>query len=118
MHNMTKVKSKSMKPIIQATFPKYRKRTVNVEVTDKVTFYDVNWTGGTKSEYHACTISGEPLENRVNMGILPPWQNPYEGLEIEIPPGMVVVEGGWFCGKERNLYIYINPADQKLLGGN
>lgn len=112
---MEKVSSKSMKSIITATFPKYRKRSVFVSASDKTTISDVNWSGGTRSEYRACSIDGRPLETKANMHGPAPWENPYEGLQINIPPGMVVVKGGHFCGKAATLFITINPEDFKLL---
>jgi len=112
---MTKVKSKDLKPIIKATFPDYRKRDVYVSQSDKVTIQDVNWSGGTRSIYRACTIEGRPLDTKVNMGGPAPWNNPFEGLEINIPPGMVVVQGGHFCGKVATLYITVNPESFPLI---
>ena len=112
---MEKVATKHLKSIVNATFPDYRKRSVFLKVAEKTTISDVNWSGGTKSEYRACTIDGNPLETKVNMGLLPPWENPYEGLVINIPPGMVVVQGGHFCGKKATLFITVNPSDTKLL---
>ena len=103
--------SKHYKAIIKATFPDYRKRSVNIEQADHVTLNDLNWSGGTKAEYRACSIDGRPLENKVELGTLAPWVNPYEGQTIPVPPGFVVVEGGHFCGHKRMLYITFNPAD-------
>lgn len=114
---MIKIKSKDVKAIIKATFPNYRKRDVYVKETDKVTLWDLNWSGGTRSEYRACTIEGKPLQNAVDMSLRAPWDNPYEGKEIKIPEGYVVVEGGHFCGKPRNLYINVNPGNVKLITG-
>ena len=106
-----KAKSKDFKSIIRATFPKYRKRSVNIEQRDNVMLYDLNWSGGTRSEYRACTVNGRTIENKVNLGGPAPWDNPYEGKSIPVPPGYVVVEGGHFCGKEKMLYITFNPSD-------
>jgi len=109
------LKSKDVKPIINATFPKYRKRKVIITVTNKVTFYDVNWHGGTKSEYRACTVAGEPIKSKVNMGVPAPWNNPYEGLEIDLPKNAVIVESGYICGKARTLCIYVHPDNMPKL---
>ena len=112
---MQAIPAKQVKSIINATFPDYRKRNVFIKESDTVTFYDVNWSGGTRSEYRACTIDGKPLQTMVNMGGPAPWANPFEGLKVNIPPGMVVVSGGHFCGKVATLSITINPLDVKLL---
>jgi hypothetical protein len=116
--NMTQVKSKDLRPIIKATFPNYRKRTVYVKVTEKVTLRDLNWSGGTRSEYRACTIDGRPIENKVNMSGPAPWNNPYEGKEIDLPVGALIVEGGHFCGKQRTLYINVHPDNMPKLIAN
>ena len=108
---MEKLKAKDFKSIIKATFPKYRKRSVYIKASDTVTFYDLNWSGGTKADYRACKTDGTPLERQVDMGMMAPWENPYEGKTVNIPKGCVVVEGGFFCGKERILYITFNPLD-------
>ena len=112
---MQKVATKTLKSIVAATFPKYRKRDVYVTQSETTTISDVNWSGGTRSEYRACTIDGKALETAVNMSGPAPWENPFEGLKINIPPGMVVVQGGHFCGKPSTLFITMNPIDFKLL---
>ena len=105
------VKSRDMKRLIKATFPDYRKRTLRIEPTTQVRFMDLNWSGGTRSEYRACTITGQSIENRVNMSGPAPWNNPFEGKIIDLPEGAVVVEGGYFCGKPRQLRVYVHPND-------
>lgn len=113
--NRIELKAKDVKPLINATFPKYRKRKVIIRVTDKVKFYDLNWSGGTRSEYRACTVAGKPIDNRVDMSRPAPWNNPYEGLEIDLPKDAVIVEGGYFCGKPRTLYINVHPDNMPKL---
>ncbi len=110
-----KVATKLVKPIVNATFPDYRKRSVIIRQADSITFYGVNWSGGSRSEYQACTVNGKPLDRMIDMGVAAPWDNPYEGLTVKIPPGMVVVEGGVFCGKNATLNITFNPSDTPLL---
>ena len=112
---MEQIPSKQVKHLINATFPEYRKRTVFISASDKTTIRDVNWSGGTKSVYKACSLDGRPLKTTVNMGGPASWENPFEGLEINIPPGMVIVQGGHFCGKPSTLFITINPVDMPLL---
>ena len=102
-------KTKDLKPLVKATFPKYRKRKVYINVTSKITFYDVNWSGGTKAEYRACTVEGKPIKAKVNMGISAPWNNPFEGLQIDIPVGAVITESGYFCGHKRAITFHVHP---------
>jgi hypothetical protein len=113
--NMEYFATKQWKTIVKATFPDYRKHKVAVKTAEKIMFSGVNWSGGSKSEYRACTIDGRPLENMVDMGMAAPWENPYEGLWVNIPPGMVVVEGGFFCGKKMMLRITVNPGDRLFI---
>jgi len=113
------VKTKDIKPIIQATFPKYKKREVILEVTEKVTFHNLNWSGGTRSEYRACDIAGNPVDSKVNINRPAPWQNPYEGTTINLPVNTVIVQSGFFCGKQIKAVVFIHPANMpKLLSNN
>ncbi len=109
--NYIKVKTKDVQHIVKATFPEYRKREVVIVPSEKVTFYDLNWSGGTKAQYRACGIDGSSNGRRLNMGQPAPWNNPYEGLSVDLPIDCVIVEGGYFCGKERMLYFHVNPAN-------
>lgn len=107
--NYLTIKAKEVKHIINATFPNYRKRDVTVWPKTQVTFRDLNWSGGTRAEYRACTIDGKPLDNKVDMSKDAPWNNPYEGLTVDLPVGAVIVEGGFFCGKASKLSIFVHP---------
>ena len=105
------VKSSEVKGIIAATFPSYRRREVRIQPRESVTLHNLNWSGGTRAEYKACTITGEPLRARNDMNAPAPWDNPFEGKTVPIPPGVVIVEGGYFCGKVGLLYIHCHPSD-------
>ena len=59
--------------IIAATFPQYRRKKVRVRATGKITFHDLNWSGGTRTEYRACTLDGYPLGNSAKYNSLAPW---------------------------------------------
>lgn len=97
--------------IVRATFPKYRKRKVYLRAAETVTLQDLNWSGGTRSEYRACTLDGRSAGGSAEYSQLAPWNNPAEGVTLPIPQGMVCVRGGYFCGKESTLSILVNPAD-------
>jgi len=107
--NYITVKSKDLKPIIQATFPGYKKHNVIVNSTTTVTFGGLNWGGGSRSEYRACTVTGEKIENKINMNAPAPWMNPFEGKTISLPVDAVIVEGGYFCGKVSTLFVNVHP---------
>ena len=106
-----RVKTKEVRRIVDATFPDYRKREVIIEAGESVTFYDLNWSGGTKNEYRACAFDGTTNDRRLDMGRPAPWVNPCEGLTVQIPRDCLVVEGGYFCGQEKTLQILVNPAN-------
>ena len=106
-----KIKTREVKDIVMATFPEYRKREVRIEPRDNVTFYDLNWSGGTKNEYKACHISGATNTRKLDMGRPAPWNNPYEGLTIQIPIDCLIIRAGYFCGQESMLTIFVNPAN-------
>ena len=108
---MIKINSKDVKPIIKATFPDYRKRAVYIYARETISLTGLNWDGGSRNEYQACTIDGIPLQNQYDMSVPAPWNNPFAGQSINIPPGMVVVRGGISCGKQATLGIYVNPVD-------
>lgn len=110
----------SIRAIIAATFPTYRRKTVQVEVAESVTFYDLNWSGGTRAEYAACTMPVGAWESRAlgssaNWHRAAPWANKAEGATVPTMPGSVIVKGGDFCGKPAMLRIYVNPADMPRL---
>ena len=104
--------SKDVRTIIKATFPNYRRKTVLVEIAVKMQIYGLNWDGGSRHEYAACTLNGKSksgIAAKINMPH--PMNNPYEGLKIEIPRGAIVVQGGTFMGKPSRLRVYVHPAD-------
>lgn len=107
--NSIEVKSKDVKDIIKATFPGNRKRKAYIVPTNSVRLSDLNWSGGTRAEYRACTLDGKSISSKVDMSMPAPWNNPYEGLEVEIPEGAAIVEGGYFCGKELAVRIHVRP---------
>lgn len=89
----------------------YRKRNVRVCAAESVTLLDLNWSGGTRSTYTILTMTGEPVSSTARYSALTPWDNYAEGKSLPIPEGFVVVETGFFCGKQSTARIYINPAN-------
>lgn len=107
----TKVSRKSVEHIIRGTFPEYRGRTIKVEHRDTVTLYDLNWSGGTRAQYRACTLEGKALGNADKYNMMHPWRNNAEGAQVPIASGAVLVRHSIFCGKDLGLTIYYNKAD-------
>ena len=106
-----KLSTKDVKQIVNATFPDYRRHFVYVEARESVTMHDLNWGGGTRAQYRACTIDGRPLPNQYDMSAPAPWANRFEGMTVPVPVDCVIVEGGHFCGKVATLHINVNPAN-------
>jgi hypothetical protein len=40
-----------------------------------------------------------------------PWDNPKEGLTIDIPQGTLIIKHSFFCGTDCGITIYYNPLD-------
>lgn len=94
----------------------YRRRTVKLITSGKVTLLDLNWSGGTKSTYTVRDIeTGEPVSDTTKYEQCAPWNNPAEGQTLPIPVGAIVVQTGFFCGKVARAYIYVNSADMPRL---
>jgi hypothetical protein len=58
MRDPIELKPADVKPIINATFPDYRRKKVWLYASETVTLHDLNWSGGTRMQYRACSIDG------------------------------------------------------------
>lgn len=95
--------------IVKATFPDYRKRKVRLYADDVITLHGLNWSGGSRAEYRACTVQGRFVGSTERYAQMHPMNNVAEGATLPVPPGIAVVEGGTFCGKTATLRITVNP---------
>jgi hypothetical protein len=115
MSEKIKVTKKEIKPILEASFPDYTGKKFTVEFAEKITFYDLNWDGGTKNEYCAVNFESESKHLPDNFA---PWNNPIEGKTVIIPVDVLIVEHSYFCGHDMGIRIYANPVNApKLLKG-
>lgn len=96
----------------------YRKRTVYVTVTERVTITDVNWSGGTRSTYHGLDIASGAINTANHFSVPAPWANQYEGAVVDLKPGKAIVRTGFFCGKVSAMTIYIHPDNMPALLGS
>lgn len=106
-------KDQTIARIVRATFPNYRRKRVWVRAAESITLSGLNWDGGSRDEYRACSIDGKQGSG-VTTGILStpaPWNNQFEGKSVPIPQGYVIVRGGTFCGKDATLCLHVNPSD-------
>jgi len=109
---MIEVQTKDVAQIIKATFPSYRKRKVYIRASETVSLQDLNWSGGTRSEYRACTLDGQSVGSLARFNAMAPWDSrQVEGVSLPLMAGAVVVRGGYFCGKESTITIHVHPAD-------
>lgn len=111
---MTTTKA-NIKHLLKATFPEYKGRKFYVNFCNQIGFHDLNWGGGTRVQYRACTINGESIQSRVDLNAAAPWNNPMEGVICAIPEGVVIASHGYFCGKECGVSFHVNPVHQNEL---
>jgi len=109
------VKRNDVAPIVNGSFPQYRGRKYRIVASETVTLTDLNWSGGTRSQYRAVMLDGKPLGNADRFNQVAPWANPAEGITIPIPVGTCVVEHTMFCGKDLGIKVWVNPADMPKL---
>lgn len=88
----------------------YRRRNALIQITDKVTLNDLNWSGGCRNEFTAIELDSGKMSQPV-LSKSPPWDNKYEGLVVEIPPGFAIVRTGSFCGKPATMIVYVRPEN-------
>jgi hypothetical protein len=109
-------KDPSLRTIITATFPQYRHRKIYIRAVLSVTLSDLNWSGGSRSEFRVCTFAGMPTGNSARFNAMAPWdQRQIEGQSLPTVVGHVIVKGGFFCGKESILTLFVHPSDMPRL---
>jgi hypothetical protein len=105
--NAIKLTTKQARPIVKLTFPEYHGRKFTLEFTDHITFYDTNWSGGTKNVYAFLRSDGAVR----GLTVPAPWVNPVEGLTVEIPKDILVVVHQYFCGMDTGITVYASPLN-------
>lgn len=95
--------------IVAATFPGYAGKRFKIVARERVTISDLNWSGGTRSEYVAVTLDGRRLGDMSEFNAKAPWDNRAEGASTSIPAGACIVEHSIFCGRDMGLTIYVRP---------
>lgn len=101
-----KLTAKQAKPIVEKVFPDYKGRRFNLEFKSHLTFWDTNWSGGTRNYYVAIKSDGEYSR----LPISAPWNNSVEGKTVEIPPDVLIVMRSYYSGKDMGITIYANPV--------
>ena len=105
-----RVNRKDVASIVATTFPDYRGRKFNVLAKESITIHDLNCSGGTRSQYRATILAGQPAGSLDHYNAKHPLANLAEGKTLDIPPGFAVVCHSIFCGKDTGLTIYVHPT--------
>lgn len=114
MSNRFSVPAKEVKWLTSIAFAS-KKRETRIVVTEKVTFHNTFWDGGSKSDYVAVKLSSNEAAT-LDVGSSP-WNAVAEGKTVTLEPGFAIVEHSVFCGKESPLTVYLHPSNvtEKLL---
>jgi len=100
-----KITRKQAEPVLKASFPEYRGRTIRVDFSGTVCFHDTNWGDGSRNYYHGVKADGTSKR----MVVPAPWVNPVEGKTMLIPSDVLIVEHSIFCGHDCGITIYAHP---------
>jgi hypothetical protein len=113
MNQTMKITKREAAPFMDAAGIEYNGRKFTVEFTRTVTFWDTNWGGGTRNEYHLLNMDTS-CGKRVCVPA--PWINPVEGQTIELPSNGLVLVHKIFCGHDLGITIFAHPDNvPKLL---
>ncbi len=83
---------------------KKRETVVQVLADDaSVTATDVQWGGGSRSEYRDWNVKGTSEGTHRFY--------PKEGEEVPLAPGYARIETGTFCGKPATMRVYLRESD-------
>ena len=100
--------------LARAVFPSYRGRKYSFQVADSVALTGTYWDGGSRSSYGGVNLSNFQAAS------LPQFDPPQHGgpiqtPEVEVQPGMAVVEHSIFCGRDTGITFYVHPSDAPQL---
>ena len=91
--------------LVKALNPGYRKRSVNVKVTETVTLHQAYWDGGSRTHYHPATFAGTLLRTPL---VNAPWPNRPASAEFRLSPDTLVYTHGTFRGKQAIMTIFVS----------
>lgn len=107
MNTRIKVTRREVAPVIAAVFPEYRGKKVAIEIGTEITFYDLNWSGGTRNSYRAVRLADLVVGSAIPSSFCPP----LEGKTVEIPMDVAIVEESHFCGSGPSITIHCRPEN-------
>ena len=103
-----KINKSACMPFLKASFPDYNGKKFYVEYCNNVTFYDLNWSGGTKNDYVAIDINSLESKRYYEHA---PWIEIAEGKNVPVKDGIVIAKHTYFCGHDMGVTFYVNPND-------
>ena len=106
MNQRIKITKAQIKPILVRTFPEYTGRKFALEFAERITFWDLNWGGGTRNQYIAVRADGAVA----GVPAPAPWDNPYEGLTVNLVPEVLIIKHSFFCGRDMGITVYAHPS--------
>lgn len=112
METLIKVKKADVAALLDKTFPNYRGRKLKVAVASTVTLHNVNWGGGTRSQYKAVSLDATKSGTYEAPA---PWAHTHEGLKVAIPQGVAIACHRIFCGVDTGITFYVRPDDMPTL---
>ena len=103
-----------IRAVVQAAFPTYKKHKAYLSVTTEVRLSGTYWDGGTRHTYVAVNLAtkrsqGAPQYNPPQFG------GPQTTPVVTLPEGVVIVEGGIFCGKPATAHLHVHPNNMAKL---
>ena len=96
-----KVDKRDVAQIIRATFPGYLGRKVFVRAKSSISIChsDLNWSGWTRYQYRACTLSGQSTGSLDKHNASAPWEKAPGSTTIPIEPGCCVIDMCCFAAR-------------------
>jgi len=109
-HVINLAQAPEVKRLILAADPTYRKRTAALTVASEVALRGTYWSGGTRATYTAVNIATRQSQTAEQYAP-PQFGGPKEVPTVALPPGAVIVQTGFFCGKVSTAQVFIHPQD-------
>ena len=100
-----KLKKEQVRKLLRESFPDYKGRKFYLEFKDRITVYNLNWSGGSKNEYAFFRADNK----KAFVPARPPWDNPFEKQAFDLSPEVLVVEHCIFCGRDMGITVYAHP---------
>ncbi len=103
-------------PLVKKLFPSYRKKNVFLTAATGVNLTDLNWSGGSRSEYTVVDLDTGVMSG-VGDHMAAPWDNADENRRVNITPRQIIVKTGMFCGKPSTMSITVHPDTKNEIVG-